>query len=156
MVSPDGLLFYRGGPYRQKGHGIGGFFGSLLSKLIPFAKNIMLPAAKKYVLPHMVDMAKNVAGDVIEQRSSLKDAFKQHGINALKETGRQITGQSGSGLPGRRKCTKRKLSSRGVSKNRKKPKLAKKRATSQAKKKVKGKPRKPKKKQKITRRTIFD
>jgi hypothetical protein len=94
------LLYYRGSPYRQRGNGLGGFFGSLFRRLIPFAK--------QYVLPHAKTALKNVAVDVLEGGRPLRESLKDHGIGALKSVGRQIVGQSGSGCQVRRRVSRKK------------------------------------------------
>jgi hypothetical protein len=83
---------------RQRGYGIGSIFASIGRWLLPFAK--------KYVLPSAVEMAKNVASDVMNSggnlKESLKDSLKERGIQALKNTASNIMTQSGSGRRRRR------------------------------------------------------
>jgi hypothetical protein len=78
---------------RQRGAGIGSIFASIGRWLLPFAK--------KFVLPNVVDMAKNVASDVMNSGGSIKESLteslKERGKQALKNTAANIMGQSGSG-----------------------------------------------------------
>jgi len=115
IPSQDGLLFYRGGPYRQKGYGLGSFFGRLFSKVVPFARDVLFPAAKKYVLPQAMEMAKNVAKDVLTQKQSFRQSLRDHGAAALKSVGEKIGDQSGSGRR-RVKVVKRKRSATNAQK----------------------------------------
>ena len=92
-----GLQYYRGHGYRQKGRGLGSFFGNVVKHLVPFAKNTILPAAKKYILPHAKEMLMNVASDVLAQKQSIGESFRQHGLDALKAAGTSFVNQSGSG-----------------------------------------------------------
>lgn len=105
----DGLVFYKSSYKRQRGAGLGSILGSLARGLIPIAKNILWPAAKKYVLPHAVTAAKSFAGDVLSGRN-VKESIKERGKTALKGIGEQIVTQSGSGNRRRTKSKKRKLS----------------------------------------------
>ena len=41
------LLAYHYGPYLQRGHGIGSFFSKLTRYLVPIAKSVVKPAAKR-------------------------------------------------------------------------------------------------------------
>lgn len=92
----DGLTYYKSSYRRQRGAGLGGILGTIARRLIPIAKNILWPAAKKYVLPHATDAARQVAGDIISGRN-VKESVKEHGIHALKGIGGRIISQSGSG-----------------------------------------------------------
>jgi len=105
-----GLQFYRSHAYRQKGRGIGSFFGNLFSRLLPFARNTLLPAARKHVLPHAAQMAKNITADVLMKRRPIRHALKDRGLEALKGVGESLTSQSGSGIRPN-KSKKRKKSS---------------------------------------------
>lgn len=105
----DGLVYYKSSYKRQRGAGLGSILGSIARRLIPIARNILWPAAKKYVLPHATAAAKQVAGDVLSGRN-VKESIKDHGKQALKGIGEQIISQSGSGRHRRRiKPRKRKL-----------------------------------------------
>ncbi len=105
----DGLVYYKSSYKRQRGAGLGSILGSLARRLIPIAKNILWPAAKKYVLPHAASAAKQFAGDVLSGRN-VKESIKDHGKQALKGIGEQIINQSGSGRKRRSiKAKKRKL-----------------------------------------------
>jgi len=59
----------------------------MVSKLLPFARSTLFPAAKKYILPHATAMAKNVALDVINSKQSFGNALKEHGLATLKNAG---------------------------------------------------------------------
>ena len=96
----DRPMFFAG-VRRQRGAGIGGIFGTLARRLLPFAK--------KYILPHALEAVKNVASDLSEGKN-FKQSLKQNGIGALKSAGNQILNQSGSGF--RRKKTKSKSTGR--------------------------------------------
>ncbi|CAL8140266.1 unnamed protein product [Orchesella dallaii] len=98
----DDLQFYKSSYRRQRGNGLGGIFGSIAKRLIPFAKNILWPAAKKYVLPHAQEAVKNIAGDIISGRN-VKESIKERGSSAIKGIGDQIMTQSGSGRSRKRK-----------------------------------------------------
>lgn len=105
----DGLVYYKSSYKRQRGGGLGSILGTIARRLIPIARNILWPAAKKYVLPHAATAAKQVASDVLSGRN-VKESIKDHGKQALKGIGEQIINQSGSGRKRRRiKLKKRKL-----------------------------------------------
>lgn len=107
----DGLMFYKSNYKRQRGSGLGGILGTLARKLIPIAKNILWPAAKKYVLPHAASAARHVAGDVFSGRN-IKESVKEHGSHALKGIGEGILTQSGSGRKRGTKSRKRKAAAK--------------------------------------------
>lgn len=96
------LQFYKSSYRRQRGAGLGAIFGSIARRLLPFAQNILWPAAKKYVLPHAQMAAKNIAGDIMSGRN-VKESIKERGSTALKSIGEQIKTQSGSGRSRKRK-----------------------------------------------------
>ena len=127
-----GLMYYRGSALRQKGRGLGSFFGNLMKTFIPFAKNTLFPAAKKYILPHATEMARNVAKDVLTEGKSIRSSLRDNGLQALKGVGSAIVNQSGSGYQ-RKYTRKRKRSakqkSNRVAKKRKVTKSSKKRPT---------------------------
>jgi hypothetical protein len=82
------------------GYGLGGLFGAIARRLIPFAK--------EYILPHALTAAKGIASDVLEDKSKFRESLKSRGIGALKSIGRHvITGQKGSGLRRVKKHRKR-------------------------------------------------
>lgn len=85
-------LFFAG-VRRQRGAGIGGIFGTLARKLLPFAK--------KYILPNALDAVKNIATDLSDGKN-FRDSLKENAFAALKSTGDQIFNQSGSGMRGRK------------------------------------------------------
>ena len=116
--NPNGLQFYKSHFYRQKGKGIGSFFGNLFSRLLPFAKNVLLPAAKKHIMPHAAKMARDVATDVLINDQPLRGSLKSHGIDALKNAGSSMLSQSGSGI--RRIKTRKRKRSKLSTTNRKK------------------------------------
>lgn len=103
----DGLTFYRSSYRRQRGAGLGSIFGSIARRLIPFAKNFLLPAAQKYILPHATEAAKNIADDIFAGKN-VKQTLKQHGKTAIKGIGDQFLGQSGSGRKRKRTTSKRR------------------------------------------------
>ena len=102
-------MYYQSPIYRQKGRGLGSFFSHMFTKLIPFARSTLLPAAQRYIVPHATAMLKNVASDVINQKQSFREAMKNHGLDALKNAGNSVINQSGSGRR-RKRSLKRKRS----------------------------------------------
>lgn len=143
-----GLGYYRGYRYRQKGRGLGSFFGHLFRRFLPFARNTLLPAAKKYVLPHATTMAKNVAKDVFSQNQAIGESLREHGIAALKGVGSSVLNQSGSGLQSM--CTRKRKRSSYF----KVPKVSKRRKVSKVSNKKRRKPQ-SRRKRKRQRRDIF-
>lgn len=101
----DGLTFYRSNYRRQRGAGLGSIFGSLARRLIPFAKNFLLPAAQKYILPHATEAAKSIADDIFSGKN-VKQSLKEHGKTAIKGIGNQLLSQSGSGRKRKRSISK--------------------------------------------------
>lgn len=143
-----GLRFYRRNAYSQKGRGVGSFFAKLMKTLIPFARDTLLPAAKKHLFPHATQMAKNVTRDVLSQNMSLRESLKQHGMTALKGVGDSVGGQSGSGL---RSLKTRKRSAKKAKSSRKPIKRLKvKKKKSKSRKSIKNN-----KTRRLTRRDIF-
>lgn len=130
-----GLLVYRPNVRRQHGHGLGAFFGRLASRLIPFAK--------EFILPHATKAAKNLAGDLLEGRN-FKQSLKSNAVGVLKGVGNQLINQSGSGL---RRGKKRKQTT-------KPKKSVKRRRVSKPKRKLK-KPKGKKQKKNRGRRTTL-
>lgn len=112
----DGLVFYKSSYKRQRGSGLGGVLGAIARRLIPIARNILWPAAKKYVLPHASLAAKQLAGDVLSGRN-VKESIKHRGQDALKGIGDAITTQSGSGRKRKRKSKKRKITAKRTKRN---------------------------------------
>ena len=92
------LLAYKSSFTRQKGHGIGGIFGAIASRLIPIVQKLL-----PHVLPHAKTAVTNIANDVLTGRHSLKDSMKANAKEALKGVGRSLINQSGSGRGGRKK-----------------------------------------------------
>lgn len=105
----SGLSFYKSSYKRQRGAGLGAVLGSIARKLIPIAKNILWPAAKKYVLPHASIAAKQLASDVFSGRN-VKESLKHRGSDALKGIGDSILTQSGSGRKRKRSISKKRKS----------------------------------------------
>jgi hypothetical protein len=89
-VGLDGSTFFRANLGRQRGSGIGGIFGAIARRLIPFAT--------KYILPHAKTLLGNFASDVFDKNRNWKESLKENGINALKGVGRDVLTQSGSGF----------------------------------------------------------
>ena len=109
------LLYYKSNYNRQRGAGLGSILGSIAKHLIPFAKNILWPTAKKYVLPHAKTAALGFTDDLLEGRN-FGQSLKERGTEVIKGATQQLRDQSGSG--------RRKRSiSRPSSSTRKKPKL---------------------------------
>jgi len=144
-----GLAYYRGYGFRQKGRGLGSFFGHLLRRFMPFARNTLLPAAQKYVLPHAKEMAKNVMQDMISQNQPIRQSLREHGLSALKGVGSSMIAQSGSGL--QVMCTQKRKRSGHF----KLPKVTKRRKVTKAANKKRRKPA-IRRRRKRQRRDIFD
>jgi hypothetical protein len=139
------LTFYKSNVYRQRGRGFGGFFGSLFKRLIPLAK--------QYVLPHAKTGLMNVANDVLNNNKSLVDSLKSNSIDTLKAVGKDILAQSGSGFSRKRKASKVENNSR---KCQKKTKVNHGRAKAKnQKQKENNKQSKTKKRTKTQIRTLF-
>ncbi len=94
-----GLLMYRPNVRRQHGHGIGSFLGAMFSRL--------LPIAKEYILPHAVAAVKNVANDVVHG-VNFKQSLKDNAKGVFKGVTNQVFNQNGSG---KRRGKKRKANS---------------------------------------------
>lgn len=92
----DDLPFYSSSYKRQRGGGLGSLFGALAKRLIPFAKNILWPAAKKYVLPHATSAALALTDDILEGKN-VGSSIKERGVEAIKGATQQYREQSGSG-----------------------------------------------------------
>jgi hypothetical protein len=148
-IPPD-LLFYKANLRRQKGYGLGGIFGTIAKYVLPFAKDYLLPHAKRAV--------RDIAVDVVDNKVPFKESLRRRGIGALKSMGKSIiTGQKGSGYrkrnyrKGVKKATKRKPKKTGFKKQlgwgRKK--------TNKKNTKKKSKPQ-VRRKKKVTIRSIFD
>jgi hypothetical protein len=88
------LPYYRATYRRQRGSGIGGIFGALARKVLPFLGKHILPSAERFF--------KNTFADVVSNRGqNWQETVKDHGIKGLKDIGRSIFGfQSGSGHKG--------------------------------------------------------
>jgi len=97
---------------RQKGAGIGGIFGTIARKLLPFITEKVLPFARKHVLPFAAKAAKNVALDLVHGKTNLKSSVLNNSGDALKGIVNSSLGQSGGGAPRKRtrskSCQKRK------------------------------------------------
>lgn len=137
-IMPDGRMYFAG-VRRQRGAGIGGIFGSIARKLLPFAQ--------KYLLPHAIEAAKNVVNDLSEGRK-IGDSLKQNASMAFKNAGKSYFDQSGKGISRRRtSARKSKVSKRKQTRKKRPAKRAQKR----------GKQRKTvrRKKKKSSLNTIF-
>jgi hypothetical protein len=92
----DGTSFYKRQVVgRQRGHGIGGIFGAIARKLIPFVGNLVWPHAKSAL--------KNIAVDVLDGGRPWQESLKENSLNALKGIGSQVFAQSGKGRRRKRK-----------------------------------------------------
>lgn len=107
-IGADGSIYYTPTITRQKGRGIGGIFGALARRVIPFLKKYVVPVAKQTL--------KNVAVDVLDNDKNVLDAVKQHGIKGLSTVASNVINQSGSG----RRGTKRPASKKNFPNNKKK------------------------------------
>lgn len=137
-----GLLMYRPNVQRQHGHGIGSFFGSMFRRLIPLAK--------EYLLPHAVNAVKNVASDVANG-VNLKQSLRENAKGVLKGVTNQVFNQKGSGA---RRGRKRKAhSSHGKAIKKRKASKSKKTKSKRTKKYSSKKTRQLKKSDFIT---LFD
>lgn len=94
-----GLMMYRPNVRRQHGHGLGSFLSSMFSRL--------LPIAREYILPHAVKAVKNVASDVVNG-VPFKQSLKDNAKGVFKDVTNQVFNQNGSGA---RRGKKRKASS---------------------------------------------
>lgn len=137
-----GLLMYRPNLRRQHGHGLGSFFGTMFSRLIPLAK--------EYLLPHAVTAAKNVASDVVNG-VGLKQSLRTNAKGVLKGVANQVFNQKGSGA--RRGRKRKSHSSHGKSTKKHKPSSFKKSKSRKSKKYSSKKKRQLKKSDFIT---LFD
>ena len=97
----DGAVYFKSGIARQRGQGIGGIFGSLLRRLLPFLY--------KTVLPQALGVASNVVTDLANGKRNFSDSIKEHGLNGIKAVGNSIIAQSGSGKRRKRKQHKSTL-----------------------------------------------
>lgn len=136
------MLMYRPNIRRQHGHGMGSFFTSVFSRLIPLAK--------EYILPHAVTAVKNVASDVVNG-VNLKQSLKDNARGVLKGVASQVFNQKGSGA--RRGRKRKAISSHGKSVKRRKGSKPKKNRSGKVKKYSTKKKRQLKKSDFIT---LFD
>ena len=100
----------------MRGAGLGGLFGSIARKLLPFAQ--------KYILPNVMEAAKNVVSELGQGRN-IRESLKENATAALKNAGKQYFNQSGSGMRRRRKVRRK-------TKATKRKTIRKKRATKKA------------------------
>ena len=78
----------------QRGHGLGSILGGFFRRLVlPFVKN-----NAKNVLTNAVKTSMEVADDVLEGRSLLKESTKRRVPAAIKRTVSGLKFQSGSGV----------------------------------------------------------
>jgi len=101
---------YFSGVRRQKGAGLGGLFGVMARRLVPFMK--------RFVLPHAASALRGIASDVIDGNQSFSNSFKEHSVGALKDMGRSFLNQTGSGRV-RVKTSKRRTGKKRIPKKRK-------------------------------------
>ena len=99
-MGADGSVYFKANQIRQRGHGIGGIFGSIIRRILPFLS--------KHVVPFAKTALKNVAVDVLDGNRNLTDSLSEHGVSALKGVGQSILSQSGSGIRRKRKQSKKK------------------------------------------------
>jgi len=97
-VLPDGRVYFSG-VRRQKGAGLGGVFGAIARRLLPFAK--------QFILPHAKTALQGLAADLTDPNTSFKQSLKKHGVSALKDIGRDVLNQTGRG---RRRVSKQRRS----------------------------------------------
>ncbi len=104
-----GLLMYRPNVRRQHGHGLGSFFSGMFSRL--------LPLAREYILPHAISAVKNVASDMVNG-GNFKQSIRDNAKGVFKGVANQVFNQNGSGA---RRGRKRKTQSsiKKISKKRK-------------------------------------
>jgi hypothetical protein len=95
-MSSDGRVFFRSNMGRQRGSGIGGIFGALARKLLPIAREYVIPFIAKHVFPQVKAFASNVVSDVSSNRN-LMESVKEHGLKGLKDTAHQTIDQIGKG-----------------------------------------------------------
>jgi hypothetical protein len=94
-IGADGTLFFKSSFGRQHGSGIGGIFGAIGRRLLPFLKNVIWPHAKRAL--------RNVAVDVVDNDRPWQDSLKSNGMEALKGIGSSVLSQSGSGIRRKRR-----------------------------------------------------
>jgi len=93
----DGRMYFAG-VRRQRGAGIGGIFGSIARRLLPFAQ--------KYIMPHAMEYAKNVVNDLSEGRK-IGESLKENASTAFKNAGQSFFNQYGKGVR-RKRLSKRR------------------------------------------------
>ena len=71
--------------YRQKGAGLFSFLGRVVRNSIPFLK--------KFILPEVGNLAKNVTTDISEGKT-LRQSLRKHAINSVKNVGKRVVGGS--------------------------------------------------------------
>ena len=89
---------YFGGVRRQTGRGFLSVFGNILSKLLPFAK--------QFILPSIASAAQNITSDIASGDKPFKESLKKHSMGALKGMARSYLDQKGSGRKRKRTRTK--------------------------------------------------
>jgi len=125
---------YRASYGRQKGSGLGGIFGTIARKLLPFLSEKVLPFAKKHILPFAASAAKNVAMDIVHGRDDLKHSLAHNSGDAIKRIVTSSLGQSGSGPP--RKRARKSKQTRASKKTKKTKSTAKKKKKRKKKTKI--------------------
>ena len=96
-IMPDGRMYFAG-VRRMRGAGIGGIFGSIARRLLPFAQ--------KWLLPHALTAAKDIVNDISEGRK-IGESLKENASKAFKNAGKSYFNQSGSGMARRRTSSRR-------------------------------------------------
>lgn len=140
-----GSLAYKASYYRQKGAGLGGVFGAIASRLLPFVKSLL-----PHVVPPIKSAVKNIAMDVINNKQSFKDSLRSNAMSALKEAGTNLLNQSGGRIRRRRRVRKRQARTRKPTKRKIKRKPKRKPL-----KRLKSKSKTKKKKKKSSRRKLI-
>jgi hypothetical protein len=79
------------GGRQQRGHGIGNFFARVKRFAIPLLKR-----GAQFLLPKIFKTGSEIMNDVTHGQN-IKDALKSRVTGAIKESARDLFGQSGSG-----------------------------------------------------------
>lgn len=106
--SGGSAVAYKASYHRQKGYGIGGIFGAISRRLIPFFQNHILP----HVLPAAKSAVRNITLDVIDNPDSFKQSLRSNASQAIKEMGRSAVSQLGSGKRRKRRRVIRKTAAK--------------------------------------------
>jgi hypothetical protein len=145
--SPEGRLYFAG-VRRQRGAGLGGLFGTIARRFLPFAT--------KYLLPRASEILSKVSDDMANGKK-FTNSLKGHSLDALKGLGAELLNQSGKG---RRRMKTRKRKRKTAKKSRSKPKTKRSRKRISKSSKNKSLKQKVSKKRKTSKkiqfRNIFD